>query len=130
MSKRAWLYCWFIIFAGSLMAWGSLVRRDFSEARWATLLVLAFLATAAQLFKSEAPTHQIYHPSLGFGMALVLLFDPGWYVLVVVATHLLEWAKEGMSKSQHLRAWYIQPFNISVHIICGLVAWLVFRLVN
>ncbi|HJW91268.1 MAG TPA: GGDEF domain-containing protein [Anaerolineales bacterium] len=130
MSKRAWLYCWFIIIAGSLMAWGSLLRTDFSEARWATLLVLAFLATAAQLFKSEAPTHQIYHPSLGFGMALVLLFDPGWYVLVVVATHLLEWAKEVMSKSQHLRAWYIQPFNISVHIICGLVAWLVFRLVN
>jgi diguanylate cyclase (GGDEF)-like protein len=130
MSRKAWLYFIFVIIAGSLAAWGALARTDFTNVHWMALVVLALLATVAQLFKSEAPNHQLYHPSLGFSFAVVLLFDPGWYVLLVLFTHLLEWAKEALAKGQHLRAWYIQPFNISVHIICGLLSWLIVQQIN
>jgi diguanylate cyclase (GGDEF)-like protein len=113
-----------------MAAWGAFARTDFIHVKWTALLILGLLATVAQLFKSEAPTHQLYHPTLGFSIALVLLFDPGWYVLLVLLTHLLEWAKEALTRGQHLRDWYIQPFNISMHIICGLLAWLVFHQIN
>ena len=44
------------------------------------------------------------------------------FVLLVIVPHAIEWAKERLSKSSNLKAWYIQPFNISVHILAGFAA--------
>jgi diguanylate cyclase (GGDEF)-like protein len=44
---------------------------------------------------------------------------------------LIEWLKERLTaKGTHLRAWYIQPFNIGMHIILGFTARTVFVLIN
>ena len=44
-------------------------------------------------------------------------------MLLVVVPHIFEWISEvWIRKSTRLRNWYIQPFNIAMHIISGFVA--------
>ena len=89
------------------------------------------LATITHLFKSEAPSHQVYHPALIFVFAGVLLLDPLLFAFLIIISHLLEWAKERLTvKGEHLQDWYIQPFNISMHIILGFAARSVFNLIS
>jgi diguanylate cyclase (GGDEF)-like protein len=52
----------------------------------------------------------------------VLLLPPLGFILLVVIPHLIDWLKARMENSEHLHAWYIQPFNIAKHIIAGSAA--------
>lgn len=97
---------------------------------WTTFVVLLVLATVAQLFKVRAPAYQSYHVTLVFLMGAALLLHPGLYVLVVVASHIVEWVKERWVNSPRLRHWYLQPFNIATHILAGIAAQTVFLLVS
>jgi diguanylate cyclase (GGDEF)-like protein len=130
MSKIAWLYVWIVLLSGAILIALGLARIDRVVQPWTIFLLLTGLASAGQLFKAEAPNHQLYHPTLMFVFAGVLLLQPGWFVLLVLVAHLAEWGKELMVKSEHLRAWYLQPFNISSHLASGLAAGLVFRSIN
>jgi diguanylate cyclase (GGDEF)-like protein len=122
MTKGAWVYVLFIISAGLIIT--GIVSFGFTIAatNWINFLVLTSLATIAQLFKSEAPTHQLYHPAFVFLFAGVVLLDPFPFAMMVAVCHLVEWIKERLVKSAHLRSWYLQPFNISMHIIVGSAA--------
>jgi len=94
-------------------------------------IILTGLATIAQLFKSEAPSHQAYHPALILVFAGLLLLDPFLFAVLIVISHLVEWIKERLTtQSQHLQAWYIQPFNIGMHIIIGFCVRSVFSSIN
>jgi diguanylate cyclase (GGDEF)-like protein len=129
MSKRAWAYVTSIIFVGICLYLATGVKffahglPDLST--WIIFIFMTVLMTAAQMFKTEAPTHQIYHPNLMFALAGVLSLPPFLFTNMILVSHLGEWAKERLSKSQHLKVWYLQPFNISMHIFIGLlVQWL------
>jgi diguanylate cyclase (GGDEF)-like protein len=52
----------------------------------------------------------------------MLLLHPFFLVLLVVIPHLVEWAKERVMNSPHLRYWYLQPFNMATYITAGLAA--------
>jgi diguanylate cyclase (GGDEF)-like protein len=59
-----------------------------------------------------------------------LLLDPFLYNLVVIISHLAEWIKERSIKSKHLQDWYIQPFNIAMHILLGATVRLIYSSIN
>jgi hypothetical protein len=130
MTTRAWIYVGTIIGSGILLSVAAWIPWAPVTGSLVDFLLLAVLATSAQLFKSEAPSHQLYHPTLIFLFAGVLLLEPRWFVLMVIITHLVEWAKEALTRGQHLRAWYIQPFNISMHILVGYAARTIFLTLN
>ncbi|MCP4415919.1 MAG: diguanylate cyclase [Chloroflexi bacterium] len=133
MPRRAWIYICFIFLSGITAT--LLAALDFSAApdlyfssQWYTLTALIVLATLAQLFKAEAPDHQIYHTTLVFQFAGVVLLHPFLFVFLILIPHLAEWVRERLIivDSPHLRDWYLQPFNISLHIIIGGLTHLVF----
>jgi diguanylate cyclase (GGDEF)-like protein len=106
----------------TIVSWQAFV---WSSAHWEWFAVLLVLATLTQLVKVPGPTHETYHINLTVLFAGLLIFQPFLYVVLVVVPHVVEWVKERLSKSRALRHWYIQPFNMSVHIGAGLSArWL------
>src|SRR3970282_914654 len=107
MTMRAWIYVGAILCSGIILSMVAFIAGAPGSGSLMDFLLLVGLATTAQLFKSEAPSHQLYHPTLIFLFAGVLLLEPGWFVLMVIIPHLVEWVKEAATKSQHLRAWYI-----------------------
>jgi len=56
-----------------------------------------------------------------FLFAGIFMLPSSLYVLLVLVPHLVEWARERLRRSVSLANWYIQPFNISVFLIAGLV---------
>lgn len=129
MSRKAWGYIALIFLAAGLIIVFSVLQLDPGNLSWTYFIVLTVFTSVSQLFKAEAPAHQLYHPNLMFLFAGALLLEPGLFVAQVVITHLVEWAKERWIRSEHLQAWYIQTFNISMHIILGFVSRHVFYLV-
>jgi diguanylate cyclase (GGDEF)-like protein len=130
MSKKAWIYISSIYLIGVILSILILTERQTAKFDWVLCVILTLLATLGQLFKTEAPTHQLYHPALVFIFAGVLLLEPAQFVLLVLISHLFEWVKERILKSSHLKSWYIQPFNISMHILIGFTAYQVYHLLN
>jgi len=130
MSQRAWVYVGSVLIAGLLLSAYTITKVGFSQGDWLIFLLVTGLATAAQLFKSEAPAYQLYHPALIFFFTGVLSLEPGWFAWMVLITHLVEWAKEALIKSKNLRAWYIQPFNIAMHVLVGFAARNVYLFVS
>jgi diguanylate cyclase (GGDEF)-like protein/putative nucleotidyltransferase with HDIG domain len=128
MSHRAWIYIFGIILSGALLSVLAFQHPVASSGNVPAFIVLVILATGAHLlkalFKSRHHSDQgatVYTPVLIFLFAGVILLPPSLYVLLVLIPHLVEWIKERYQNSSHLPLWYIQPFNISTHIICGLL---------
>jgi len=130
MSQRAWVYVGSVLIAGLLLSAYTITKVGFSQGDWLIFLLVTGLATAAQLFKSEAPAYQLYHPAADLLFTGVLSLEPGWFAWMVLITHLVEWAKEALIKSKNLRAWYIQPFNIAMHVLVGFAARNVYLFVS
>lgn len=130
MSKLAWGYIGFFLFCGLTLSVFAFLRYDPAQVDWLTTALLISLAILTQLLKSEAPVFQRYHPSLMFFFAGILLLQPIWFVVMVVSSHLVEWIKELALKTGRLRSWYGQPFNMSMHILLGILAGWVYRSIN
>lgn len=130
MSHRAWAYISGILIAGLLLSITGLSEFNPATASWTAFVVLTALATLAQFFQAEAPHHQLYSVNLVFIFAAVLLLDPFLFAVLVILSHGVGWIKERLTKSPYLRNWYLQPFNMAVHLIAGLTARTVFIWVN
>lgn len=131
MPRKAWLYIGTVYSTGLTIFIISLMQTDFSDFyQWFYLLVFTFFAVVAQLIKAEAPDHQLYHTTLVFQFAGVILLEPFHYALLIIIPHMIEWARERMIDSTHLRDWYLQPFNICVHIISGFLAQFIYLGIN
>jgi diguanylate cyclase (GGDEF)-like protein len=122
MSRRAWIYIWGIFLAWAVLSGLVLTGLGPAIAQWKMFVVLTTLATLAQLFKFEAPNHQLYYATPVFFFAAILLLAPPLFVILVAVALLIEWAKERMVNSPHLRHWYLQPFNIAMYTIAGITA--------
>lgn len=122
MSKLAWAYIWGVFVLAAALSWSAWQAGPPLIAQLVMLAILVAITTVSHLFEAEAPNRQSYYPSMIFLFAGVLLLPPALFVLLAILPHLIEWAKERLLRSAHLRAWYIQPFNISTHIIAGITA--------
>lgn len=131
MPRKAWFYIGIIYFVGLTITIWAVLNVDFTMgSQWKYLIPLAVFATFAQLIKAEAPDHQLYHTTLVFQFAGVILLEPFFYVVLIAVPHLIEWVRERMVDSIHLRDWYLQPFNICVHIISGASAYEVYVILH
>jgi GGDEF domain-containing protein len=133
MSYRAWTYIWLVLLAATgLVAVATIGPSntviDVTPFHWVTFGTLVFLATVAQLFEATYGK-QSYYPHIVFFFAGVLLLPPPLFIMVIVIPHIVEWGKERWVKGPHLRNWYIQPFNISSHVIAAYVAHWTYNLV-
>ncbi len=122
MSRRAWIYVLGVIFLGALVSGVSAFIPGLTPVDWRTFLALATLATFAQFLEVEAPGRQYYYPHLVFFFAALLLLHPLLFAVVVIIPHLVEWVQKRLTHSPYLRNWYLQPFNISNHLIAGFLA--------
>lgn len=122
MSRRAWTYIFVILAGGVLASLTTLPVPHLSIPEWETFVLLTIFATLAQLFEAESPSRQSYYPHMVFFFAGALLLHPLLFVLQIIIAHVVEWVKEHLDDGEHLRDWYLQPFNISTHIIAGLAA--------
>lgn len=127
MSKRAWFYIILIMGLGISILLFSYIRfrqlEIITAPTWPQFILLAALMTAAQLFKTEATHKQLYHPNLMFAFAALLLLPAFLFCLVIIISHLVEWVKERLVQGQVLRNWYVQPFNMGMHITLGFSSW-------
>ncbi|MCB0062179.1 MAG: HD-GYP domain-containing protein [Caldilineaceae bacterium] len=95
-----------------------------ASSSWWLFVGAVSITTLLRLYRVKTPSHQAYEGStIGFVAAVILL--PLWqFILLVLITHLVEWAVALLDrKSDHLRAWYIQPFNIAKTILSALPAY-------
>jgi len=129
-SKLAWGYIGIFLLSGIILAVVAFLRYDPAQVDWLSTFLLICLAILTQLLKSEAQVYQRYHPSLMFFFAGVLLLQPIWFVVLVVLSHLAEWIKELALKTGRLRSWYGQSFNMSMHIVLGILTGWVYRAIN
>ncbi len=130
MSHRAWVYIWGVLTTGTLLSGLAYFGPAASTQQWLTFAALTLFATLSQFFDAEAPGRQSYYPHMIFFFAGTLLLQPSLFTLLIIIPHVIEWAKERLRNGAHLRAWYIQPFNISVHIIAGLTAYWIHAVLN
>lgn len=130
MSRRAWVYiATVLLIAAGQVTWSFVRFQPASTSEWITFLALVGLATASQLFQA-AHGKQSYYPHFVFFMASVFLLQPLLFVCVVLLPHLIEWVKERLTNGDHLRSWYIQPFNIASHLVAGWAAWSVNQIIS
>jgi diguanylate cyclase (GGDEF)-like protein/putative nucleotidyltransferase with HDIG domain len=129
MTKRTWLYISMIYSVGIGLVIAAFLQPAINV-DWQAFAFLMVLATGAQVFKAEAPGHRIYHGALVFYFAGVILLQPLPLVLVLLFAYLVEWLWAFRQKGEYLRAWYLQPFNIAMHLISAMAAHGIYSLIN
>lgn len=130
MNTSAKILIGVILISGVIVAVHSWATLNVNDIVWINLLLLTILATGTQLVKSEAPYYQVYHPSLVFFFAGMLLLQPGEFVCLVIIAHLAEWLKERLVSEEGMREWYLQPFNSAMHITLGALVRLLYLTIN
>jgi diguanylate cyclase (GGDEF)-like protein len=127
MSKIAWIYIWGVMLTGLVCALLVFPDARVASGQWRAFIVLTALAITAQLYQAEAPNHISYYATPVFFFAGLLTLDLFLYVLLIVIPSLAEWAYFRLLRrdqaGSHLRAWYLQPFNIASDIFAGLTAY-------
>ncbi len=127
MSRKAIIYISGVILAGGVLSILSLSSAGRLADQAGPFLVLVTLNIVAHLYITDTVSHEAWAVNLVFLFAGVLLLDSFGFVLLVGIPHLAEWAYElWMRKSNRLRNYYIQPFNIAAHLIAGSAAHLAF----
>lgn len=89
-----------------------------SHVRWSLFAAVLAGGALAQFFATHQPGNQVFHTGLAFSIAAALLLPPELVVVVCVAQHLPEWARQRYP-------WFIQTFNIANVVLSGLAAWCV-----
>ena len=136
MNKRAWAYVISVIVVGVALALAASLQVEAAGAQNVLVAILLLaLATLGQLGKVVYTSRGIttsgtswYTPLLAFMFAGVLVLPPYMLIALIAVPHLVEWAVERVRKTDFLKAWYIQPFNIATHIICALAAWEIYNI--
>ncbi|MEZ4727271.1 MAG: HD-GYP domain-containing protein [Caldilineaceae bacterium] len=128
MRRVAWLYIFIIITSAGIITLATPISP--LEDPWSLWLFvgLVVLTTLLSLFRILDPSYQSYDgSSIGFFAGLLIL--PLWlFVWLAIVTHIIEWVIARLTNSDHLRAWYIQPFNIAKCIISGSTVYSIFQL--
>ncbi|GAC1428459.1 MAG: hypothetical protein NVSMB65_01690 [Chloroflexota bacterium] len=119
---RAWCFIWGVIGGAATLSVVATLRGTPLVGDRTTWAVLVALAVLAQLFRAEAPHHVDFYATQVFLFAGVLLLPPPYLVLLVLIPHVLEWAKERLARTSKFEKWYLQPFNIGMYTVSGLVA--------
>ncbi|MBI1294075.1 diguanylate cyclase [bacterium] len=127
MSKLAWTYLWTVLLCAAVLTVVFQVATPIPAADPATLVVWIVLGIYSQFFEVKYGRHSYYPHLIPFFVAAILL-QPVGLALVVGIPHLVEYAKKLYDGKPYI--WYIQPFNISSHVLAGLAAQQVYLLLG
>jgi len=130
MRTAAWIYVLGVITVAGILCIAAFVMRPQSFPGFWLFLVLTLIASLMRVFVIDAPRHRSYEGSTICLVASALLLPPLIFILVVVISHLVEWAKEYWTDSKLLRQWYIQPFNMGKTILGGMGVYVVVHLIQ
>lgn len=125
MPLKAWIYVIAVLSSAVGLSFVAIHIGAVAPVPWTLFLGLALVTTLLRLVVVEAPRHKVYEGST-IGLFASILLLPVWlFVLVVIIAHSIEWAwvRLRTPQSSHLRAWYIQPFNMAKCIISGSSAY-------
>lgn len=123
MSRAAKIYIGAVVLVGLVLVVLALPSAAQSLNEWTLMLVLTVLATVAHLYMSDTISHEAWAVNLVFLFVGVVLLTPFDFVLLVLIPHLVEWVYEvWIKKTSRLRNFYIQPYNIVMHLIAGYLA--------
>jgi len=113
-----------------LLTLAAYVMRSDKPVQITTFLGLSLLSTLLMIFVVFTPSHRGYEGSTIGWVAGILILPPWLFALQVMIAHLAQWAwiRYANPQSPHLRAWYIQPFNIAKGMISGFAAYTVIAL--
>ncbi len=125
MSLRAKYYIGGVLVIGLTLSLTAATTTDPNSGSWTLLAVLATFATGAHLFQVLGPSHEAWNFNLIFYFCGLILLTPAQFVILLIVPHVVEWIKARMGDSNSLRSWYIQPFNVSVHLISAWISRLV-----
>ncbi len=124
MRRAAWIYVIGVLISAVTLTVAALITRPLTPPSLWLFLVLTLVTALMRVFAIEAPGHRAFEGStIGFVAAVFLL--PLWlFVALVIIAHAIEWVwfRLRYPSGAHLRAWYIQPFNMAKCIIGGSVA--------
>ncbi len=115
------MYIWATLTLAGVLTWLSFPKSPIHPAQWQVFAVVVILATVAQFLEAEFG-NQSYYPHTVFFFLGVIVLPPFLFVLLILIPHLLEWIHKRLTNSKYLRDWYIQPFNIAIHVIAGISA--------
>jgi diguanylate cyclase (GGDEF)-like protein len=131
------MYIASVLLAGAAFAALAMSRPLEAAPDWTVFAALSVLATLTQLFKALLKSRlQSDHGTTTYSLGLIVLFagvfllPPPLFVPFVIIPYLFDWIKERVTKRANLPKWYIQPFNISTHLIAGLSAHWLFTLLS
>lgn len=131
MHYRSWIFITTIYILAAVVTGISYLSFQPTQEQLVIFGALTVLATLAQLFKVEAPNNVTYFATLIFLAAGIILLHPFLFAAMVIIAYSIEWVKERLINSHLLRKWYIQPFNISMHILAGTAArWVYYEVEN
>lgn len=124
MRTIAWLYILITTLCATILSLAILFFYAAGSAPQWLFIGAVLITTALRLYRVKTPSHQAYEGST-IGLFAAVLLLPLWqFVLLVQIAHMIEWAVALLrSNSDHLRAWYIQPFNIAKSILSGSLAY-------
>lgn len=130
LSRPAQFYFAAVLLAALMITAYAWTIFDPGLINWVNFILLVVLASGTQLFKSEAPYSQVYHPSLVFFFAGILILQPLGYILLVLVAHIVELLKEGFGEQRGGPEWALQLFNAGMHVVLGALAQLLFQQIN
>jgi hypothetical protein len=125
MRRAAWIYIYAVLLSASIAGLAAALLVPSENPGW-LFWSLTTITAIMRVSVIDSPRHRAYEGSTIALMAGILLLPPGQFVLQVILAHLAEWGwvRLRMPESDHLRAWYIQPFNMAKCILGGAAALL------
>lgn len=129
MRRIAWIYIITLIICASLISL-AILHFDLSARAPTWLFIGAVVVTTLlRLYRVKTPNHQAYEGSTIGLFSAILLLPPWQCVLFILTTHVVEWAIAlTHTGNDHLRAWYIQPFNIAKSILSAVLVYVLLAL--
>jgi diguanylate cyclase (GGDEF)-like protein len=119
-SRPALAYYWSVVAAAAACAAVAIPRIDLNAHAVETFVLVAVLASLAQLFIVEKPGNQSYRATIVFLAAGALLLPPGLALLVGVLHYVPSWIRRR-------KAWRIQGFNLAKAVVTIVAAWAAFH---
>ncbi|MCB0117141.1 MAG: GGDEF domain-containing protein, partial [Caldilineaceae bacterium] len=127
MSKLAWTYLWTAWLCAIVLTVVLQFTTQSPHNDVITLVVWVVVGVYSQFFEVQYGRHSYYPHLIPFFVAAILM-QPVGLVLVTGIPHLLEYIKRYLDGKPYV--WYIQPFNVSTHVLAGLAAQQVYLLLG
>lgn len=130
MSRHAQLYIWSVLLTGAGIGVAALLSYNRNTADWTLFAVLTLLAVITQFWRFGSAGRHSYYPHFVFFFAGILLLQPALFAVQILAAHLVEWFKARIGDTNHLQAWYVQPFNVATHLVAAGSAYIVYTILH